>query len=174
MKLILRLIGLKMSILRVDAAIINPKTVKPNLYPSRIILLVFGLTIFYQSGNMRMSFLNRLFNSRIELGNIFWNYYDITLFGSQSRIYTYHPPHLVKSIHIKGHRIKLTFVISNRRICKTIEFCKLRDIIPNLLIVSMKNMGTIFVDIYTLNIFCVNIPSYVRAFVNDQYLLAMF
>lgn len=30
MKLILRLIGLKMSILRVDAAIINPKTVKPN------------------------------------------------------------------------------------------------------------------------------------------------
>lgn len=33
MKLILRLIGLKMSILRVDAAIINPKTVKPNLYP---------------------------------------------------------------------------------------------------------------------------------------------
>ena len=34
MKLILRLIGLKMSILRVDAAIINPKTVKPNLYPS--------------------------------------------------------------------------------------------------------------------------------------------
>ena len=38
MKLILRLIGLKMSILRVDAAIINPKTVKPNLYPSRIIV----------------------------------------------------------------------------------------------------------------------------------------
>lgn len=33
MKLILRLIGLKMSILRVDAAIINPKTVKPNVYP---------------------------------------------------------------------------------------------------------------------------------------------
>ena len=32
MKLILRLIGLKMSILRVDAAIINPKTVKPNGY----------------------------------------------------------------------------------------------------------------------------------------------
>lgn len=31
MKLILRLIGLKMSILRVDAAIINPKTVKPNV-----------------------------------------------------------------------------------------------------------------------------------------------
>ena len=27
-----------MSILRVDAAIINPKTVKPNLYPSRIIV----------------------------------------------------------------------------------------------------------------------------------------
>ena len=54
-----------------------------------LILLVFGLTIFYQSGNMRMSFLNRLFNSRIELGNIFWNYYDITLFGSQSRIYTW-------------------------------------------------------------------------------------
>ena len=37
MKLILRLIGLKMSILRVDAAIINPKTVKPNLYPSVIV-----------------------------------------------------------------------------------------------------------------------------------------
>ena len=33
MKLILRLIGLKMSILRVDAAIINPKTVKPNVCP---------------------------------------------------------------------------------------------------------------------------------------------
>lgn len=54
-----------------------------------LILLVFGFTIFYQSGNMRMSFLNRLFNSRIELGNIFWQYYDITLFGSQSRIYTW-------------------------------------------------------------------------------------
>ena len=34
MKLILRLIGLKMSILRVDAAIINPKTVKPNGWAS--------------------------------------------------------------------------------------------------------------------------------------------
>ena len=38
MKLIRRFIALKMSILRVDAAIINPKTVKPNLYPSRIIV----------------------------------------------------------------------------------------------------------------------------------------
>lgn len=38
MKLILRFIALKMSILRVDVAIINPKTVKPNLYPSRIIV----------------------------------------------------------------------------------------------------------------------------------------
>lgn len=34
MKLIRRFVALKMSILRVDAAIINPKTVKPNLYPS--------------------------------------------------------------------------------------------------------------------------------------------
>ena len=38
MKFIQRFIALKMSILRVDAAIINPKTVKPNLYPSRIIV----------------------------------------------------------------------------------------------------------------------------------------
>lgn len=38
MKFILRFIAQKMSILRVDVAIINPKTVKPNLYPSRIIV----------------------------------------------------------------------------------------------------------------------------------------
>ena len=37
MKLILRLIGLKMSILRVDAAIINPKTVKPNGWPEFLV-----------------------------------------------------------------------------------------------------------------------------------------
>lgn len=34
MKLIRRFIALKMSILRVDAAIINPKTVKPNVCPT--------------------------------------------------------------------------------------------------------------------------------------------
>lgn len=38
MKLILRFIALKMSILRVDAAIIKRKKVKRNLYPSRIII----------------------------------------------------------------------------------------------------------------------------------------
>lgn len=38
MKLILRLIGLKMSILRVDAAIINPKTVKPNGWAKFLVL----------------------------------------------------------------------------------------------------------------------------------------
>lgn len=38
MKLILRFIALKMSILRVDAAIIKRKKVKRNLYPSRIIV----------------------------------------------------------------------------------------------------------------------------------------
>lgn len=40
MKLILRLIGLKMSILRVDAAIINPKTVKPKM-----VCVVFGVEL---------------------------------------------------------------------------------------------------------------------------------
>lgn len=38
MKFIQRFIALKMSILRVDAAIIKRKKVKPNLYPSRIIV----------------------------------------------------------------------------------------------------------------------------------------
>ena len=48
MKLILRLIGLKMSILRVDAAIINPKTVKPNGYPEFLVVWKLGMmTVFY-------------------------------------------------------------------------------------------------------------------------------
>ena len=38
MKFIQRFIALKMSILRVDAAIIKRKKVKRNLYPSRIIV----------------------------------------------------------------------------------------------------------------------------------------
>ena len=38
MKFIQRFIALKMSILRVDAAIIKRKKVKPNLYPSRIVV----------------------------------------------------------------------------------------------------------------------------------------
>ena len=42
MKLILRFIALKMSILRVDAAIIKRKKVKRNLYP-RNVLYVFGV-----------------------------------------------------------------------------------------------------------------------------------
>lgn len=43
MKLILRLIGLKMSILRVDAAIINPKTVKPNGCPIKSVKISWGM-----------------------------------------------------------------------------------------------------------------------------------
>ena len=48
MKLILRLIGLKMSILRVDAAIINPKTVKPNGWAEFLVGWGNGIrTVFY-------------------------------------------------------------------------------------------------------------------------------
>lgn len=62
MKLILRLIGLKMSILRVDAAIINPKTVKPNGYPQELVGWECGIrTRKYIKMNLKKCFCVEVF-----------------------------------------------------------------------------------------------------------------
>ena len=53
MKLILRFIALKMSILRVDVAIINQKTVKPNLFPMYGVGDVTAAQLIAEIGDVR-------------------------------------------------------------------------------------------------------------------------
>lgn len=56
-------------------------------------------------------------------------------------------------------------IISYRRIRESIEFCELIYIIPYYSIVSMKNMGTIFVHMNAFHIFGIYITGNMRSFI---------
>ena len=82
-------------------------------------------------------------------------------------------PHLVEGIHIKRQRIQFTLIISDRRICKSVELGKLGDVVPDFFIVGMEDMRTVLMDIDTLNILCVNIASNVGTLIYNQNRFSM-
>lgn len=52
--------------------------------------------------------------------------------------------------------------------CKAIELGKPGDIVPDLFVVGVEDVRTVFVDIDALNNFGINIASNIRAFVHHQ------
>ena len=83
-------------------------------------------------------------------------------------------PKLMEGIHIKRKVIKFILINGNGRVYKVIKFCKLIDIIPYSLSGSMKNMGSITMNLDSLNLFSINISSYVVSFINNQTGLIAF
>lgn len=75
-------------------------------------------------------------------------------------------PHFFKCVHIKRQRIEFAIVISHRTINVTIKRGKLVHILPNLFVIGMENMRTVFIHIYTINILGINISGYMITFFN--------
>ena len=65
-------------------------------------------------------------------------------------------------------------IVCNRTVCKAVEFSKLIDVIPDLTIVGVENMGTVNVNIDAFHFFRVNIACNVWAFIDNQAGLAVF
>ena len=65
-------------------------------------------------------------------------------------------------------------IIGNGRICKTIKLRKLRDIRPYLLIIRMENVRSVLMHMNSLNLFRIDVSSYVGTLVNYQNLFPAF
>ena len=63
-------------------------------------------------------------------------------------------------------------IISHRRISETVEFSKPVDIVPNFLIIGMKNMGPILMHLNSFYIFGINISSDMSPFIYDKNFLS--
>ena len=57
-------------------------------------------------------------------------------------------------------------IICYRRICKTIEFCKLIHILPDLAVIGMENMCAIFMYMNLLDILRINISRNIRTLID--------
>ena len=67
---------------------------------------------------------------------------------------------------VKNDRFTVfTLVISHRAVGKAVELSKLRNVIPDVFVVSVENMCSVFMDIDALDIFRVNITRNIWTFV---------
>ena len=92
---------------------------------------------------------------------------------SSSLFRCHNAPHLVEGVHIEGQRVEFALIVRNRRVGKTVELCKLRDVIPNIFIIGMENVGTVLVHVDALDVLGVNIARNVRALVYNENAFAM-
>ena len=76
-------------------------------------------------------------------------------------------PNFAKRIHIERHVVNLVADACNWRICIAVEFDEGVYKIPNIFVVSMKNMGAIFMNINALDVFGINIAGDVVAFIDN-------
>ena len=100
------------------------------------------------------------------------NFFSLLLNLRSSLLRCHNSPHLIECIHVKRHRVQLAFVISNRRIGKSIKCCKTIYILPHLRIVCMENMCPIFVEIDSFHFLRINISRNIRTLVNNKDLLS--
>ena len=81
----------------------------------------------------------------------------------------YNAPHLIEGIHIEGQRVELALVVGNGRVRKAVELGKPGDIVPDLFVVGVEDVRTVFVDMDTLNALGVDIARNVGALIHDQH-----
>ena len=81
------------------------------------------------------------------------------------RIYV---PHLVKGVHIEGQGVKLAVIIGNGRIGIAVKLSEAIHILPGFLAVGVKDMGTIAVNLNSLNLLGEHIAADVVPFFNHQ------
>ena len=81
----------------------------------------------------------------------------------------YNAPHFIKGIHVEGQRIQLTLIVGNGRVRKAVELGKPGDIVPDLFVVGVEDVRTVFVDMDALNALGVDIARNVGALIHDQH-----
>ncbi|AFJ83272.1 hypothetical protein Y1U_C0823 [Streptococcus thermophilus MN-ZLW-002] len=74
-------------------------------------------------------------------------------------------PHFIKCIHVERQRIQLAFVVGHGGVGEAVELSKLCNVVPDLFVVSVENMRSIFMDIDTLNVFGIDISRNVRTLI---------
>ena len=77
-------------------------------------------------------------------------------------------PDFGESIHVERHVIYRFVMDSNWRIDVVVEIGELIDVLPDVFIISVKNVGTVFMDIDAVLVFGINVTSDVVTFVNDE------
>lgn len=63
---------------------------------------------------------------------------------------------------------KLSLIVGHRAIGEAIELRKLRDIVPDCLIIGMENMSAVLMNVNTLNVLGIDIASDVWTLVDNQ------
>ena len=81
----------------------------------------------------------------------------------------YNTPHFIKGVHIEGQRVELTLIVGNRRVCKAVELGKPGDIVPDLFVVGVEDVRTVFVDMDALHALGVDVARNVGALIHDQH-----
>ena len=76
-------------------------------------------------------------------------------------------PHGIKGVHIKGQVIETALVVGQGSVDKGMKVYKLVDIVPNLLVGGMENMGSILMNLNPFHFLTVNIASHMMALVNN-------
>ena len=102
-----------------------------------------------------------------------WNFYDgQETLGLVPTAYRFHremcirdrfrsnySPHSAESIHIKGHIINFAVIICYRSIYIIVKVCKPIYILPHLAVACVENVRAVFMDVYALNLFSINITA---------------
>ena len=79
---------------------------------------------------------------------------------------SYHAPHLIKGVHIERQAIQFTLIIGNWTVGEPVELSKLRDIFPDLCVVSVEDMCAVDMNIDTFHVLGVDISRDVRTFIH--------
>ena len=127
----------------------------------RISLHQFLIDIFSHQGQCLLFQILRLADRKS--CNLFLN--DLFRFSGCTN-----PPHFTECIHIKRHVIKFVLIHCHRRIHKIVKCGKTVYILPYFPVGSMKNMGTITMNVDAHNFFCINIPRNMIFLFQKQYL----
>ena len=85
---------------------------------------------------------------------------------------SHHAPHLIEGVHIEGKAVQLSVVIGNRRIGEPVELSEPCDIVPDLLVIGMEDMGAIDMDVDALHFLCIHIARDVGPLVDHQHLFS--
>jgi hypothetical protein len=76
-------------------------------------------------------------------------------------------PDSVKCVHVERQVIQFSVKICDRGVGKAIEFCEFIHEIPNISIISTKDVRTVYVNIYIMYIFGIAVSCDVVSFFND-------
>ena len=74
----------------------------------------------------------------------------------------------MEGVHVEGHVVKLVPITCHRRIGIAIELGKLLNVVPNLFVAGVEDVGSIAVYLDTLDLFCIDISRDVGAAVDDE------